>query len=199
MTDHAAIFSRLYTASSGAGSSKEFTAPYREYLSSFINRNRIHSIVDLGCGDMTVMSNLTLDHGVRYLGVDVIAYRIEENARLFPRCGFSQCAIQYADLRTFVVPPCGLLVCKDVLQHWTNVEVNRFLARLLAMPFRHALLVNCNYGPKSGVNVDIDTGGWRPLDLQASPFFLKSGLAFRWGDAYAGYKDVIHVSKAVHQ
>ena len=194
MTDHAAIFSRLYTASSGAGSSKEFTAPYREYLVGFMNSFRIRSVVDLGCGDMTVMSAVMgdLEHWARYFGVDIIDYRIQENRRLYPWGKFEQ-----GDARTYEVPECDLLICKDVLQHWTNVEVNRFLARLPAMPFKYALLTNCNYGPLADRNVDIEAGGWRPLDLRAAPFFINDHrahmLVLTWGDQHAGYKDTILV------
>ncbi len=125
-------------------------------------------------------------NGASYLGLDVIEQRVEANRRKNPSL-----PCRFADLTACDLPPADLIICKDVLQHWTNAEVSAFLARLMMdATFRHALVTNCNYGTP---NQDIRTGGWRPLDLTAQPFHIGE-VVFRWGDQRSGgEKDVVMI------
>lgn len=173
---HAAIFAPHYRLKSGPGSKPEFTEPYRKFLEDFISQREIESVLDLGCGDLEIMSRVNL-HGATYLGIDVIAARVAANASKHP-----ELPCVWHDLTTYQLPPADLIICKDVIQHWTNDEVLTFIERLEAAPFRYALITNCNYGP---ANHDIKTGGWRPIDLTAPPFCVGESV-FRWGTKQTG-------------
>lgn len=181
--EHEQIFTPQYKERSGPGSTVEYSEPYRKWLERFIVDNAIRSIVDLGCGDMAIMSNVAL-HNARYLGVDVIAERIAKNREAHPEMRFT-----HGDLRTFNFND-DLVLCKDVLQHWKTEEVRGWLEFLLHQRpyFRFALITNCNYGPT--VNCNITTGGWRALDLTKPPFSIGE-VVFRWGADRGGYKDVV--------
>jgi SAM-dependent methyltransferase len=185
---HAEIFTPQYTEFSGPGSTLGFSKPYREFLEDFLNSkpidNRsggIESVLDLGCGDMTVMSATDLQ-GALYFGVDVIEERVQRNQDRFPRFHF-----ECRDIQTWTYPRTDLIVCKDVIQHWSTYEIREWLHHLQKQAFRYALITNCNYGPE--VNTDITTGGWRPIDLTAHPF-LVGNVVFRWND-----KDVVLIEK----
>lgn len=185
---HEAVFTPQYVDRSGPGSEVAYSQPYRRWLGTFIFEHSIKSIIDLGCGDAVVMRNtLRAANTPAYLGIDVIPERIRRNREeALPWFNF-----ECADLRTASLDA-ELIVCKDVLQHWSTPDIEGFLDRLLANhdKFRFALITNCNYGET--VNTDIVTGGWRALDLTKPPFeSLLGEIVFQWGDDRAGHKDVV--------
>ena len=175
--DHEGIFTPQYIKKSGPGSTVEFSAPYREFLSIFIKANKIRSIVDLGCGDMEVMSHVDLC-GASYLGVDVIAERLAHNRVKCPQFAFEQ-----HDIHTWLPPRAELVLCKDVIQHWSTEDVLGWIDIMKKAQFRYALITNCNYGPT--VNTNIATGGWRAIDLTKPPFSMGK-VVFQWSQ-----KDVV--------
>lgn len=173
---HKEIFTPQYVDKSGPGSTEEFSAPYRVFLEHFIEEHEIRSITDLGCGDMEIMSRVDMGRA-SYVGIDVIEERIRRNRIKFPHLRF-----HVGDLREFE-PASDLVLCKDVIQHWATGEILVWLGKLVTCPFRYALITNCNYTPDPpwpAVNADIDTGGWRPIDLTAKPFSL-GRVVFAWG------------------
>lgn len=195
MNEHRNIFTPQYTDDSGPGSKLESTAPYREFLEDWIHKNKVRSILDLGCGDMEVMSHVDLsskltDDGfaVHYRGIDCIEERIAQNKKRFPHYSFA-----CHDLRSFTntdlvlsgwAMPHTLVLVKDVIQHWATPEILGWLKEF--RPYQ-ALVTNCNYGPT--VNTEIATGGWRAIDLTAPPFSIGE-VVFQW--TYNGAtKDVV--------
>ncbi|MGE0547636.1 MAG: glycosyltransferase [Kofleriaceae bacterium] len=171
---HERIFTPQYTERSGPGSTPEFSAPYREFLHTFIREHHVRSIVDLGCGDLQIMSRVDLQ-GARYRGADVIAERVRRNAEAHPGMTF-----EHRDARTWEFPRCDLVLCKDVIQHWSNEEIERWLEHMKARArsYRFALITNCTYG--ATLNQDCKTGGWRAVDLMAPPFSTGERV-FNWG------------------
>lgn len=157
--DHATIFSAIYTEdvwkqASGPGSSEAATQDYRRILAQVLRQLRVKSVADLGCGDWrgTRLIDWT---GIDYLGLDVVPSLIDANRRLYARPGVR---FELADLSACEPPPADLLICKDLLQHWTDEEVAAFLARARG---RTMLLTNAISGQES----PIETGGFRPLHL----------------------------------
>ena len=73
---------QLWGPGSGVGSAPDKTVEYRAFVQQFMARNRVRSVVDLGCGEWQ-FSRLIDWSGVRYLGVDVVPAMIEKNQRDF--------------------------------------------------------------------------------------------------------------------
>lgn len=187
--DHQTIFTPQYRDASGPGSTRSITRPYRRFLESFIKDHRLKTILDLGCGDMEVMSRVDL-RKAKYLGVDVISERVARNAKKHPDLKFKR-----GDARTFSVDGFDLVIIKDVLQHWSNDEVKVWIDRFLASSAKMALVTNCNYGPT--VNTNIPTGTWRALDLTKPPFSVGS-VVFRWSmprGPFIDDKDVVLIKR----
>jgi len=176
---HEEIFAPQYIDSSGPGSTLEFTKPYRLFVGKFILAHEVMSVYDLGCGDAVVGTGIPL-YGASYLGVDVIPERIERNRQQYAM-GLHK--FEAADLR-HCYPSADLVLVKDVIQHWSNDEIVKWLAHLRACPFKYALITNCSYGE---VNGDIKTGGWRAIDLTKPPFSVGE-IVFSWGEPN---KDVV--------
>lgn len=204
MTDHRDIFTPQYVNASGPGSTLANSQPYRDFLEAFIQENSITSILDLGCGDVEIMSNIDLRirrigpwppespgfDPISYLGVDVIEERIERNKDKFrarPEMNFVTADLR-AFMRIYYAVDIDLVIVKDVLQHWQHVEICDFLEHALGR-YKRMLITNCNYGPT--VNTEIETGDWRALDLTIPPYEV-GNVIFRYGtETTGGIKDVV--------
>ena len=76
------------------------------------------------------------------------------------------------------LPKADLAICKDVLQHWSNLEVMKGLGIL--SKYRWVLLTNSIALGDRSTNGDIVTGDVRPLDLSKEPFSLCAAERHRY-------------------
>ena len=171
-SNHKKIFNMIYERNiwgngSGSGSAPDNTNSYRNFLSNFIKTNDIKSVVDLGCGDWQ-FSKLIDWTGLNYIGIDV-SDAVLNNTKLYSGDGISFFEM---DALTGELPAADLLIMKDVIQHWSNVDILSFIPRL--QRYKRALITN-GFHPAGlpRTNADIATGGWRPVDMKSPPFNLK--------------------------
>ena len=178
--DYVSVFSKIYEdgiwgGDSGLGSSPSNAAEYINLLQSYIDDPRVHTIVDLGCGDWRIMSQITIPKGKTYIGYDVVPKLIEANKQKYAKLNVHFYAIKdLHELKSKNVKA-DLLVVKDVMQHWPNSEVSYFIKDILPN-FKLALITNgYSSTPSTGskLNGDIKLGHYRPLDLTGSPFNLQ--------------------------
>lgn len=170
--DHRLIFTPQYIEKSGPGSTVAFSEPYRWFVERFLREHpEIKTVIDLGCGDAVVASHINWQ-GRSYVGLDIIEDRIRLNRERYPSLSFACADIRYER------PDCDLVIVKDVIQHWSNLEVQEWLWHFQRSPFRWALVTNCTYG--ASVNVDTASGDWRALDLTKAPFSVGERV-FSWG------------------
>jgi SAM-dependent methyltransferase len=158
---------------SGHGSLPKVTKGYRSFIEQFIVERGVKSVVDLGCGDWQ-FSRLIDWKGIDYLGLDIVPSVIDRNRVSFKRPGirFEIAPANWQDL-----PAADLLICKDVLQHLTGETIRKFLTVLPR--YRLALLTN-DVSPDSQINIDIQDGQYRPLDLRRPPFELSCTELYRF-------------------
>jgi len=179
----------LWGSGSGEGSLPTHTKGYARFLQNFIRDNRITSVVDLGCGDWQ-FSRFIDWSGVRYRGFDIVRPVIEQNRRLYERAGVD---FDVSPERFDQLPDADLLIVKDVLQHWSNAAIERFLPTLKRYSF--ALLTNCTeprrrkFWKKSATkNSDIEDGDFRYLDLRNAPFFLQAKPVYAFSPGADWYR-----------
>jgi SAM-dependent methyltransferase len=147
---------------SGEGSLAQLTTGYRDFLTAFIAKSGVRTVVDIGCGDWQ-FSKLIDWSNVSYLGIDVDQGLVDRNNKEFGGPNIS-----FVKMNIFEGPPAAdLMVCKDVMQHWTNGMVTDF-APFMGR-YKYALLTNCA-DPADKRNLPIAVGKFRPLDLTAAPF-----------------------------
>lgn len=121
---HKEIFTDIYDnnvwGGSGGGSMPSVNQEYMALIQHFLKYNKIKTIVDYGCGDMS-FSRLMDWRDVKYTGIDCVKSVIENNIKLYSteNIGF------VCDER--IKHGADLLLLKDVLQHWTNEQVVKFL------------------------------------------------------------------------
>lgn len=175
--NHKTIFNNIYRhnswgGGSGPGSTIANTVQYRWFIQNFVAMNAIKSVVDIGCGDWQFSQRINWN-GIRYLGLDVSDV-VLSNTRRFAADG-----IEFREINAISddLPSADLAIVKDVLQHWNNDDIIKFLPKL--ENFKTALITN-GFPPnlRSAINKNISTGNVRPVDLRAPPFNLKGNYVF---------------------
>jgi SAM-dependent methyltransferase len=172
------IFSSIYkkkiwgcnnegNGTSGVGSTLEATAHYRDFLQRFMDAFAIKTVVDAGCGDWEFSQAIDWS-AVDYIGYDVVPFIIEQNIAKY---GADNVTFIHKDIMNEELSPADLLICKDVLMHWSNELILKFLEQL--PKFKYCLITgDIDYKTDSSYNPNIRTGGFRALDLTQAPFFL---------------------------
>jgi SAM-dependent methyltransferase len=147
---------------SGSGSTVAITREYRAFVEDFMRKQHITSVVDAGCGDWTFSS--TMDWGdASYLGIDIASDVIAANRERYETATIK---FQVGDI-TENLPSADLLISKDVLQHLSNQLVQKFIRNNLRTgKYRWVILTN----DRGKQNQDIESGGYRAIDLAAPPF-----------------------------
>lgn len=167
------VFETIYAQNvwghgSGEGSLAIHVRPYVKFLEKFLARRCVASVVDFGCGDWQ-FSRAVRWHGVRYRGYDVVPDVIAANRQRYETRNIS---FHEIDLDFDALPPAELLIVKDVLQHWSDQTILRFLPILSRYPL--ALITNCVNPSGRTEIVPIIDGGFRYLDVRLPPFCVKA-------------------------
>lgn len=158
---------------SGHGSLPINNLPYMKFVESFIVHNDVKSVVDLGCGDWQFSRYIDWSC-TEYLGVDLVEKVVEGNRRKFGTGNVTFDKFQSVES----LPDGDLLLCKDVLQHLSNVTVEAYIRKLLRK-FAFLLITNDDL-PADWLNADIAEGEFRPLRLDRAPFGLPATSIFCW-------------------
>jgi SAM-dependent methyltransferase len=189
------VFTEIYQSGfwnengfSRSGAEIRVNKGYVALLQDFMQKNHIHKVVDLGCGDWQFSRYIDWS-GIEYIGYDVVKYVIERNQK-----NFAQPSIMFiqGDALEIELPEADLLICKDVLQHLSNEDILQLLEQLYK--FKHCLITNdVNHVTLSSKNPDILRGDYRPLDLTRPPFNLEGKKLLTFRAAGFSIKQVLHV------
>jgi SAM-dependent methyltransferase/glycosyltransferase involved in cell wall biosynthesis len=178
------IFESIYKNShwgngSGPGSTEEATLEYRKVVQEWVDKEEIKTVLDLGCGDWQ-FSKLLNFSSVHYTGVDVVPDVIAQNDMAY---GSDNIKFVLSDALNFDFPEVDLILCKDVLQHLANSDVDVIVKRIQKAA-KYALICNTTYTHDS-VNYNISPGGYRGLDLKLPPFSMEVETVLQWETAGA--------------
>lgn len=154
---------------SGEGSTLLNTIPIRRVLPGLLRELGVKTMLDAPCGDFNWMSHVDL-RGIHYIGGDIVPDLLRRVAAVHggPGREFRDLDILEDDL-----PPADLWLCRDVLIHFSDADAFRLLDRAARAPIRYLLTTYYDLNPR---NVDINTGGYRPINLTAPPFNLPAPL-----------------------
>ena len=167
---------------SGTASELNNTPKLREYLSDFLKKYEIKSIIDAGCGDFAWMQKLDLS-GIRYLGVDIVPGIVENNQR------YATDLISFVehDLVTFDFPKADLVIMRDVLIHLPLPDCADILDRVYRSGSSYLLsssvpTLASNYGYEGR---DIPPGGFVVRNLTKPPLCLPEPTEVYWEEIYS--------------
>ncbi len=155
---------------SGPGSTKERAQDFVAELVDAVRNLGAFTLLDAPCGDFNWAAPVA-DAVERYLGVDVVSNLVRENER---RYGSPQRRFLHLDLVNESLPEADVILCRDCLVHFSFSDVGRALTNFRRSGSRY-LITTTFVGERE--NTDIETGGWRPLNLQRTPFNLPPPLA----------------------
>lgn len=121
-------------------------------------------ILDIPCGEFALFRNALPRH-IRYIGADIVPELIDQNSTslCLPRTTFL-----VKDLLTDDLPEADIIVCRDCLPHFSYADIWQALKNFSQTNARY--LITTTFFAHQ--NTDIETGGWRPLNLQAAPFYF---------------------------
>ena len=154
---------------SGAGSEIARTERYRQGLVEFVRDRGFRSMFDAPCGDLNWMHLALEQMDVDYVGGDISPALIEMNKARFPQLKFVE-----FDITSDPFPGADVWHCRDCLFHLSYRDVDLALRNFVKSDIPYALITN-----HRGLirNVDIETGGWRYIDLRRAPFNLPAPQA----------------------
>jgi len=149
---------------SGPGSTLEATKAVREALPGIFRRYGVTSVVDVPCGDFNWMRHVDLN-GIDYRGFDIVEQLIAANN---VRYGTSHIDFSVWDIMSAPPPKADLLICRDLLFHYTNRMAVKGLTNLRASGATYLLTSTF---PTVSENKELFATGWfRPINLQRPPF-----------------------------
>lgn len=166
------IFTEIYRnngwksqSRSGAGSTLEATDTIRQELPRILRELDIRTILDIPCGDMLWITEMQWPPGVTYIGADIVPDIIEDNRKKFPGVKFKT-----LDITKSYIPTVDLILCRDLLGHLTSADVLKAVRRMRYS--KSTWLLATTFPEKKSDLGDIETGQWRPINLEAMRFGL---------------------------
>ncbi|GAB4115186.1 MAG: class I SAM-dependent methyltransferase [Acidobacteriota bacterium] len=168
---------------SGPGSVPEQTRVLIRELPPLLSRLGVRTLLDIPCGDFNWMRELELELDW-YVGGDIVAALIASNQQRYGRPGRE---FRRLDLTRDSLPRADLILCRDCLVHLSFADIARAVERIRASGSTWLLTTTF---PSREINVDIVTGDWRPLNLEAPPLcFPPPELVLNEGCPEPGYED----------
>lgn len=153
---------------SGLGSTLEWTAPFRDELQMTIRTLGARTLLDAPCGDLNWMR--TVDLGpVRYVGADIVPELVMANRRKYGAGRRFLCL----DLTRDRLPRADVILCRDCLVHLSLAEIDAALRNFGRSGA--TWLITTTFVDRTA-NTDIETGDWRPINLQLPPFDFPAPL-----------------------
>ena len=162
---------------SGQGSHYEsIVDPYVESVRRFLSEfPHAQKVVDLGCGDFNVGSQLR-DCCDQFVATDVVPDLIEHNGRVFAQLDVS---FRCIDIISEDLPAGDVAFLRQVAQHLSNAQIMMIIPKLYQyrwvvvsehLPSADDFVANCDKPPGSGVRVPIGSG----VILTEPPFNLRA-------------------------
>lgn len=181
----------IWGKGSGAGSSFNYNKKYIQYLQKFFLTNNINTVLDIGCGDWQFSQYINFDN-IKYTGIDIVPSVIDKNNQFISKnidfvCGDIS---DFEQLKPYT--NVDLILLKDVLQHWSDKDVDNFLSKITKSNAKYILITSAykhfRDKNKNGTVRDIDNKySFAPLDLMQhkySQYNFKKVLKYQ-------YKEVI--------
>ena len=157
-----------YRGSSGGGSDVDYNKnTYVPFLKQFIKERHIKTVVDLGCGDFRCGPLIYNDLDITYTGYDAYKKVVDYHNSQYPLPKYSFIHLDFCNQKE-TIQGGDLCILKDVVQHWSLMNIYTFLDYLVKdRKFKYILLCNCCNQDRD--NTDIQNGDWRPLSSKYLP------------------------------
>lgn len=150
---------------SGVGSTNHETKILQQTLLKVFNDLRITSILDAGCGDFGWLGAIKLP--IKYDGFDIVKQNINSLSKQY--ANHKHINFHLNDFLTCQLPSADLILCRDVLVHLSNTDIQTALKQFKNSGAKYLLTTHFT---DCESNEDIVTGDWRTINLTLAPFNL---------------------------
>lgn len=172
---------------SGGGSEISRTKQIRENLLPILTRLQARTLLDAGCGDWNWMSTLEFP-GTTVLACDIVHTMIADNWNRFG----DRATFFVTDITQDPLPRVDVILCRTVLFHLSFEHIRQALQNFKRSGATYLLLT---HHPHHLVNIDIQDGNWRRLNMCLEPFLLPEPIVmFEDGDGNDGYLGLWNLS-----
>ena len=154
---------------SGTGSNLEQTAEIRKELPSLFASYGIRAVLDIPCGDFCWMKDVPLGLS-QYIGADIVDDLVNVNNTLYADRVHSFVKL---DVTKDHLPRVDLILSRDCLVHFSLSDAIASLRNFRRSCSSYLLATTFT---NQQHNIQIQTGGWRPINLEAPPFNLPRPL-----------------------
>ena len=151
---------------SGPGSTLRYTENIRRQLPRVVKQLGVRTVLDAPCGDYNWFKEILWDDEITYVGGDVVEALVERNAQLYANGNVS---FRTLDIVSQALPKVDLWLSRDCWFHLPNRDVAAAISNFLNSDIKYLLTtthIDCDE------NIDIPTGAFRRINLQAAPFFF---------------------------
>ncbi|WP_373496231.1 class I SAM-dependent methyltransferase [Aquiflexum sp.] len=168
------VFSKIYKENywvygesvSGTGSDISQTNAIIRELEKLFQEFEIKTILDAPCGDFNWMDQVNLE-GIDYLGIDIVDDLIRLNKENYKdKAGVK---FRTGNIITDDLPKVDLILCRDCLVHFSFADIQMALDNFKRSGSKYFLTSSFI---AHATNQDIQTGYWRPINLNKPPFDL---------------------------
>lgn len=170
------VFKKIYSKNtwgskesiSGRGSEIQHTKTLLKELNRLTKELKVTSFLDAPCGDFNWMKYMDRSE-ISYIGMDILDELIDSlNNKYGPQVTFKVGNIIESEL-----PKVDLIFCRDCLVHFSFKDIHQALSNFKKSGSKYLLTTSFI---DRGVNRDIQTGSWRPINLEKPPFNLPKPL-----------------------
>ncbi|MFX0048782.1 MAG: class I SAM-dependent methyltransferase [Candidatus Hermodarchaeota archaeon] len=148
---------------SGKGSILNQTATIRREIPQILGDIKAATLLDLPCGDFNWLQHVDL--GLKkYIGGDIVPEIVAQNRKKYEN---DKRIFKLMDITTSKLPKVDIILCRDCLVHLSYKDI--FAAINNFKRSKSTYLLSTTFVSRR-INRNIFTGGWRPINLQKSPF-----------------------------
>lgn len=141
---------------SGHGSDLASTQTIRKILPDVFKKFHVKSVLDIPCGDFHWFKEMKLD--IYYIGADIVPELIADNFKYNDKNHL----FMMLDITEEMLPRADLILCRDLLGHFSNHDVQLALRNIKRSGAKYLLATTFPTRENPG---DIKTGEWRPINL----------------------------------
>lgn len=153
---------------SGFGSDLKDIQIFINEFKKFISKNKISSILDVGCGDYVYMNEVlkNTNHEIKYTGVDIVPSIISSNKKKYTNKNVRFKVLDAVEEN--VEGNYDLILSRFVMIHLDNEDNQKFLSNLKKIDYKFIALTST---PSLIANYDLKkTGKYRDINLEIEPY-----------------------------
>ena len=154
---------------SGSGSNRSNTKMVARSLLKAVARTGAKTLLDAPCGDLHWMKDVALPGD--YIGGEIVAELVTD---LETKYGGPRRRFVNLDIVSDPLPDADLWLCRHVLMHLSHADILEVLANFTRSRIGYILVDDYSFERR---NRNIQTGGYRYVNLRRAPFNLPKPLA----------------------